>query len=525
MGWMIVVGLLGCGLLHAEVERTGLVLDLDADRGVQVDEQGRVVRWTNQVDHEALDHFVPQDEGRKVPGSGRPHWGKENPLIKGHRSVHFKRQELINHSEDALDHVITGAGHTWFLVVRVDAQVVQLKDVNSIFGNLKNGGFYEGIWANVTDDNRVWIGGRNGKSFGRWDANNPLIQAKDPLATDRFYVVAGRMGSGKGTVQNDLFIDSATPVVSKPFPVNPKANASKLAIGQERDAINHPGRESFDGEIARLLIYDRPLTDADLSVVMRSLQTEYGLAGSAGTFAPPFYAFFNGMPKMSVEEEAVLLKELGYSGISQVYGVGEPLNQRAAVYEKHGLKVLSNYVGATENPIAAEQVKALANGGMIELTVRKMSPEIVASIRQTAEMAAQQNTRVALYPHHGFTVATMPQAMDLVQKVNHPNLGIVFNLCHFLKNEQAADLERILKDAAPHLFAVTTCGADVDGENWGSLIQTLDKGTFSQKRLFAVLKEIGFQGPVGLQGYGIKGDKRTNLESSMKAWKAVLEDL
>jgi hypothetical protein len=51
---------------------------------------------------------------------------------------------------------------------------------------------------------------------------------------------------------------SRQPVATKPFPVNPAANSSKLAIGQERDATNHPGKESFDGELARFLIYDRP---------------------------------------------------------------------------------------------------------------------------------------------------------------------------------------------------------------------------------------------------------------------------
>jgi len=53
---------------------------------------------------------------------------------------------------------------------------------------------------------------------------------------------------------------------------NPKADASKLAIGQERDAIQHPGKESFDGEIARFLLWDRPLTDAELKAVFEGVK-------------------------------------------------------------------------------------------------------------------------------------------------------------------------------------------------------------------------------------------------------------
>jgi len=63
----------------------------------------------------------------------------------------------------------------------------------SFFGNLKNSGMYEGIWGNVTDDNRVWIGSRNGITFGRWDGNNPMVLATKPLEEGRYYVVAGRM--------------------------------------------------------------------------------------------------------------------------------------------------------------------------------------------------------------------------------------------------------------------------------------------------------------------------------------------
>lgn len=136
---------------------------------------------------------------------------------------------------------------------------------------------YEGIWGNVTDDNRVWIGSRNGITFGRWDGNNPMVLAPDPLERDRYYVVAGRMGAGTGNVSVELFINQPQRVVAKPFPVNPRANSSKLAIGQERDAVNHPGKESFDGEIARFLIYQRPLTTTEMEQSLEYLQSEYSI--------------------------------------------------------------------------------------------------------------------------------------------------------------------------------------------------------------------------------------------------------
>jgi hypothetical protein len=195
--------------------------------------------------------------------------------IAGHNTLVFRRQELVNHDEDAFDHLLTGSGYTWMAVIRVDQQVVQLKDVNSFFGNLRNGGMYEGLWGNLTDDNRVWIGSRNGVTFGRWDHNNPMVLAAEPLKQDRYYVVAGRMGAGTGDVVIELFINESQAAASERFPVNPDADSSKLAIGQERDATNHPGAESFDGEMARFLIYERPLSDAELQQSMHALKNIY----------------------------------------------------------------------------------------------------------------------------------------------------------------------------------------------------------------------------------------------------------
>ncbi|MCH7226235.1 sugar phosphate isomerase/epimerase family protein [Haloferula sp. A504] len=206
---------------------------------------------------------------------------------------------------------------------------------------------------------------------------------------------------------------------------------------------------------------------------------------------PEFHAFRNGVPALGYKKEALLLKELGYDGISQVGEEGPELAKRVEAYRRNGLKVLSVYLTAEETPIDPDSYRALGDGGMIELTVREqITPELIESIRQTAESAEKMNVRVALYPHRGFTVATMPQAIDLADKVDHPNLGVMFNLCHFLINEDEKDLEGILERASPRLFSVSTNGADTDGEDWTTLIRPLDEGTFPQKRLLDALRKM-----------------------------------
>ncbi|MDB4282274.1 hypothetical protein N9882_01365 [Akkermansiaceae bacterium] len=261
----------------------GLLLDLDANQGVDTEDGNRVKAWRNQIKGNAADLFVKQDKGRKKAGSGRPTLKTKVAEIGGHNTLVFEEQELINMDEDAFDHLITGSGYTWFSVMSVYKQNVGKKDVNSFFGNLRNSAPYDGFWANLMDDNRVWIGSRNGlptkgkaKRPPLWHKElNPCVITKEPLAENRYYLVMGRMGAGEKVVDLELFINSATPADKKIVPVNPKANPSKMAVGQERDATNHPGKESFHGEIARLLIYERPLTNEELSQMISHLVEVY----------------------------------------------------------------------------------------------------------------------------------------------------------------------------------------------------------------------------------------------------------
>jgi hypothetical protein len=257
-----------------ELPTTGLILDLDAAKGVTLAEGNKVVSWQNQVTEHPAKEFTHQDKGRKEPGSGRPTFRSNINALNNHPSLVFLQQELVCADEDAFDSLTTGKGHTWIAIVAVHEQRAGLKDVNSFFGNLRNGGKYEGVWGCFNDDNTLWWGTRNGLTFGRFDPNNPQLLGPK-LETNKFYLVAGRMAAGEGTVKLELFLNAPKPIATADFPVNPKANPSRMTVGQERDAIEHPGHESFDGEIARFLIWDHPLDDAALQKTMSSLQKKY----------------------------------------------------------------------------------------------------------------------------------------------------------------------------------------------------------------------------------------------------------
>ena len=253
-------------LTAAELPRAGLMVDLDAAKGTTLDAEGRVTTWANQAGPASLRSFVGQPKGRAEATSGLP-----TPVKGVPAALSFRQQELVCHDEAAFDGLLRGDGCTWVAVITVYPQRVGLKDVNSFFGNLRNGQKYEGLWGCLDDDNTVWWGARNGLTFGRFDVNNPKLVGPK-LEEGRFHVLAGRLGAGQGEVLAEFFVNDLKACATARFPINPLADASKLAVGQERDAIQHPGKESFDGEVARFLLWNRPLSDAELKTVLEGVR-------------------------------------------------------------------------------------------------------------------------------------------------------------------------------------------------------------------------------------------------------------
>jgi sugar phosphate isomerase/epimerase len=245
----------------------------------------------------------------------------------------------------------------------------------------------------------------------------------------------------------------------------------------------------------------------------------------------PFFAFQNGVHFRTTEERIEVLKELGYDGI----GSANPgdLANRLKLYDKAGLKIFSIYVGGRlGSPVPPEITSAIAElkgrDTVIELFVQgnaaNTDEEAVAFVQKVADSAKASGLRVVLYPHSGFYIDTLSDAVRIAEKCERENVGAMFNLCHFLKVEPESDLEAELRKAKPCLWRVSTSGADSGGRQWSELIQTLDQGTFDQARLLAALDAIDYRGPVGLQCYAIKGDARDNLKKSITAWRKLTQE-
>ena len=259
--------------------------------------------------------------------------------------------------------------------------------------------------------------------------------------------------------------------------------------------------------------------------------------------ANPFFALANCSQcekHPTPEAQARVLDELGYAGIgpSGTSGIPEMLE----ALDKHGLKMVALYVGANldpdkpkYDPKLPEVIRGLEGRdtfiwlyvlrGKFKPSSTEGDPQAVALVREIAEMAEQSGLRVALYPHAGFYVQRVEDAVRVVEKVDRENVGVTFNVCHWLKLDQPSSMKRLVELARPHLFLVTINGADHDGESWDRLIQPLDRGSFDVYGLLKMLKELGYTGPIGLQCYGVPGDKYENLERSIDAWRKLSDRL
>ncbi len=253
----------------------------------------------------------------------------------------------------------------------------------------------------------------------------------------------------------------------------------------------------------------------------------------------PFFAFDNGVGRgeWSPDQQAEILAELGYEGIG--YTGVENIPAMVKALQARGLKMFSTYVPVNLKdgqppfdpglPAAIQQLKGTGTALWIyvlgdEASSTRQDERAVEIIRQIADMAEAAELPVVLYPHLGFYVATTADAVRIAKKIDRKSVGVSLNLCHFLKQNDAAELRQRLQEAMPYLFLVSINGCDAGDTRqmgWDRLIQTLDRGTFDVGQFLQDLKDVGYQGPIGLQCYAIQGDMRENLARSMKAWKEL----
>ena len=255
----------------------------------------------------------------------------------------------------------------------------------------------------------------------------------------------------------------------------------------------------------------------------------------------PYVPSISDSAKRSLQEQAALYRELGFDGVGELAqelgfnGFGHPkgvtVAQRVASLEKQGLRLTlatgQIRLGA-EQPIDLAKVKqimpALAKHqttlGVVLSGNRKadLDAQAVAVLNQLADLAQPHGVEIAIYPHAGDYSQTVEEAARVAAKVDRPQqVGVIFNLYHWMLVDRKRELRTALAQAAPWLKVVNLHGSSKDKAQ----ILPLDQGDFDQGQVIEILDEIDYRGPVGLFCYSIGGDAREHLTASMNKWQSL----
>jgi len=257
---------------------------------------------------------------------------------------------------------------------------------------------------------------------------------------------------------------------------------------------------------------------------------------------PPFFAM-DTAARLEPAECAQVLADLGYAGLG-----GRPATAKAhaAALQSKGLVFFNGYhvtnfgYGQTELPAdLAKAVDDLAGtGSTLWLGINKVAfpagvragPEygdtiVVPQLKQLLAYAKPKGVKVSLYPHTGFWAEQFEVCLRVANKVDDPNLGVTFNLCHWLKVEGSErDSLPLIKEALPRLNFITINGADTGDTQklgWDKLIQPLGRGSYDVGAFVAKTRAAGYRGPFGFQGFGIKMDSKELLKETMEGWGKI----
>ncbi len=261
--------------------------------------------------------------------------------------------------------------------------------------------------------------------------------------------------------------------------------------------------------------------------------------------ANPFYAMDTSFqrPGLSPAEQFDLVKELGFSGVAWHEAAPAAVKGTLDELTRRGLKMHAIYCamkvdaqGELTHSATLLQLMETLKGQetIIWIHIGGAGPAfdkltgkepLLEKLRGLSDIAAANGLKIAIYPHVGEWTAKFGDATRLAKLVGHPQFGVCFNLCHCLAMGDETRIPQLLEEARGVLVTVTINGADsgVTGGKWDRLIQTLDKGTYDVGIVLGKLREIGFKGPIGFQGYGIKADARSILSPTMQAWRKLVD--
>ncbi|MEO6000262.1 MAG: sugar phosphate isomerase/epimerase [Chitinophagaceae bacterium] len=158
---------------------------------------------------------------------------------------------------------------------------------------------------------------------------------------------------------------------------------------------------------------------------------------------------------------------------------------------------------------------------------------VIRLLKQVSDWAGNAGLQVAIYPHFGYYIQRTDNALALIKSIRRENLGLTFNLCHWLATtslEERNGLQSHLKELSPYLKMITISGANnviTQKTNiWDDYILPLGSGSFDTYGLLKYcLSDLKLKVPVGVQCFNIKTDKYQLVKHTMSVWNEYKQSL
>lgn len=233
--------------------------------------------------------------------------------------------------------------------------------------------------------------------------------------------------------------------------------------------------------------------------------------------------------KTPIPEQVALLKKLGFAGLAG--STGHSVKEYLAALQEQGLEMSGVY---TPVPIDGDYPKVLpelvetlkGTKALVWLALtskahKKSDPagdeaalKLVSRLADDCEKAGLPG--IAFYPHVGFWMERVGDAVRLAAQAKRPGVGVQLNLYHWMATEPGADPKKSVDEAKAHLK-----GVSINGSGKKASILPLGEGDYDPLALLKALAEAGYAGPVAHQGYGIKGDTAARLAAAKEAWEKL----
>ena len=205
-------------------------------------------------------------------------------------------------------------------------------------------------------------------------------------------------------------------------------------------------------------------------------------------WAPKLYAFdmeASDAQQRSLAEEAQMLRELGFDGVayllwfdkpnSRLRQLGEDLDNNLRILDQIGLPLLGVGLTANVDPNAPHPYDPRLVEAMGKLKGRSLTVEVllgglppgdergtkpaITILRQLGDLATESRLRISVYHHTNSWAESFVHALRIAKQVDHPNVGVNFNLAHWLMVDGDKDLRAHLLGDVEKIFVVTINGA------------------------------------------------------------------